>query len=282
MPDYSKSKVYNIVCNITGQTYYGSTVQKISQRMNGHRNKVSKCLSKPIIERGDYHYGLVEDYKCDNLEQLLMRERYYIDNNDCVNKVVPGRTHKEWYETNKDKIIKQQKVYEEENKDKIIERNKVYNEANKDKISEQKKGYYEANKDKISERNKVYNEANKDKISERQRVYSQVNKDKITEYRKQRVVCECGCEIVRRCLSKHRKSKVHQEQKGYDEANKDKLLKQMKAYNEANKDKINEKKKEKVVCECGCESTPSNLSRHRKTKFHQEFIQSLASGGNTI
>ena len=163
MPDYSKSKVYNIVCNITGQTYYGSTVQKISQRMNGHRNKDNECLSKPIIERGDYHYGLVEDYKCDNLEQLLMRERYYIDNNDCVNKNVPGRTKKERYE------------------------------ANKDKISEQKKVFYEANKDKIS------------------------------EYGKQKVVCECGCELSK-----------------------------------------------------------CSLYNHRKTKFHQEFIQSLGSGGNTI
>ena len=208
MPDYSKSKVYNIVCNITGQTYYGSTVQKISQRMNGHRNKVSKCLSKPIIERGDYHYGLVEDYKCDNLEQLLMRERYYIDNNDCVNKNVPGRTKKERYEANKDKISEQKKVFYEANKDKISERNKVYNEANKDKISERNKGYYEANKDKRSEQRKVFYEANKDKIS---------------EYGKQKVVCECGCELSK-----------------------------------------------------------CSLYNHRKTKFHQEFIQSLASGGNTI
>ena len=38
----------------------------------------------------------------------------------------------------------------------------------------------------------------------------------------------------------------------------------------------------KVVCECGCEMRRSSLTGHRKSKFHQEFIQSLASGGNTI
>ena len=170
MRDYSKSKIYHIVCNITGQTYYGSTVQRISQRMNGHRKKDHKCVSKPIIERGDYHYGLVEDYKCENSEQLRMRERYYVDNNDCVNKNSPIRT-----------------------KEEKISYFKAYHEANKDKIRERKKREYETNKDKISEHNN-----------------------------------------------------------------------------------------EKVICECGCEISRTNLYVHRKRKFHQEFIQSLGSGGNTI
>ena len=207
MPDYSQAKIYHIVCNLTGETYYGSTVQKISQRMGTHRKPGKDCCSKPIIERGDYHYGLVEDYKCDNLEQLLMRERYYVDNNDCINKNRPI--------TSKEEKIAQQKVYRDNHK----EKKKAYREANKDKM----KAYYE--------------------------LYSKENKEK---------------------------------KKAYREANKDKIIEQKKGYYETNKDKISEHKKEKVICECGCEISRTNLSTHRKTKFHQEFIQSLASGGNTI
>ena len=77
MPNYSNGKIYHIVCNLTGEIYYGSTVQRISMRMGTHR-KNKDCCSKQIIERGDYHYGLVEDYKCENKEQLLMRESFFI------------------------------------------------------------------------------------------------------------------------------------------------------------------------------------------------------------
>ena len=58
---------------------------------------------------------------------------------------------------------------------------------------------------------------------------------------------------------------------------KDKIIEHRKAYNEANKDKISEHRKQKVVCECGCELRRGGLYNHRKTKKHQEFIESLSS-----
>ena len=140
MPNYSTGKIYKIVCNLTGETYYGSTVQKISQRMTTHRKELD-CCSKPIIERGDYHYGLVEDFKCDNNEQLRMRERYYVDNNDCVNKKTPIRT--------KDELSAYHIVYRQEHKTEITEKKKVYRQEHKEHTAEQKKLYYEANKERI-------------------------------------------------------------------------------------------------------------------------------------
>ena len=41
--------------------------------------------------------------------------------------------------------------------------------------------------------------------------YYETNKEKINEYRSQIVTCECGCEVTKRNLSKHKKSKKHQE-----------------------------------------------------------------------
>ena len=194
MPDYSKGKIYNIVCNITGETYYGSTVQKICKRMNGHRNKNNECLSKQIIERGDYHYGLVEDYKCDNLEQLLMRERYYVDNNDCVNKVCPIRTKEElaakkaadakaYREENKEEIVAKAKAYREENKEEIAAYQKVYNQVyqqeNKEELTAYRKAYREENKEEIAAYSKAYNQENKDKIAAKKKVYNEANREKI-------------------------------------------------------------------------------------------------------
>ena len=187
MRDYSKGKIYHIVCNITGDTYYGSTVQKISQRMNCHRNKVSKCLSKPIIERGDYHYGLVEDYKCDNLEQLLMRERYYIDNNNCVNKNSPIRTKEEkiaYYEEHKEEIAAKNKAYYEEHKEEHAATMKVYYEEHKEEKSARDKVYQQEHKEEIAAKKKVWAEEHKEELAAKAKVYYEANKEKISAQRK--------------------------------------------------------------------------------------------------
>ena len=39
---------------------------------------------------------LVESYPCENKNELHSRERYYIENNNCVNKIIPTRTSKEF------------------------------------------------------------------------------------------------------------------------------------------------------------------------------------------
>lgn len=126
MPDYKNSKIYKIVCNITGETYYGSTTAKLSTRLSGHVYNVrvgrSCCKSKQIIERGDYSMVLCEECPCDNKEQLRAIERKWIENNNCVNKIVPTRTLHEYYEDHKEKSLLYQKHYREANKEKI----KVY------------------------------------------------------------------------------------------------------------------------------------------------------------
>ena len=206
MRDYSKGKIYHIVCNLTGETYYGSTVQKISQRMNGHRNKDSECCSKPIIERGDYYYGLVEDFKCDNNEQLLMRERYYVDNNDCVNKKTPIRTKEEgaamrkaYYEEHNEEILAYKKAYREENhekfqkkaranyeehKDEIMAYNKEWYKTNKDRILATQKTYQQEHKEKIAARTKAYREKHIEDIAARNKAYYEANREKISARRK--------------------------------------------------------------------------------------------------
>ena len=197
MPDYQKGKIYKIVCNSTGLTYYGSTVNSLCKRMSGHRSYLkteNTCKSKLVLAGGDYDYSLVEECPCDSKDQLHQRERFYIENNECVNKSIPGRTQKEYREQNKDKVLAQQKEYREQNKDKVLARNKEY---------------YEQNKDKVLAQHKEYREQNRDKILARKKEHYEQNKDKVLAQKKVKVTCECGSVIGKSSLARHCKTKKH-------------------------------------------------------------------------
>jgi len=194
--DYSKGKIYKIVCDTTGLVYIGSTVETLSKRLTKHRHKYKIYLksntnfvtSFDIIKNNNYNIILIKNYPCNNKEELHREERKYIETIECVNKIIPGRTQKEWIETNKDKILEYHKEYYENNKDKIREKNKEYYEDNKDKIKE----YHLKNKDKIREEKKKYYEDNIDKIKENQ---------------KQKIECEyCKSFVRKHGLIRHQKT----------------------------------------------------------------------------
>lgn len=144
--DYSKSKIYKIVCNITGETYYGSTTQPLTRRLAKHVNDIKSpstkryCSVKPIIERGNYDCILCEECPCENREQLHAKERTWIETNKCINKYIPNRkpnerkdTKIQYYENNKEKIMEYQKQYNEKNKEYIKQRSRAYYLKNKNK-----------------------------------------------------------------------------------------------------------------------------------------------------
>ena len=106
----NKGIIYKILCNETGEVYYGSTIRTLSHRKNGHKQDVKKfdegkrttrCECYDIIKRGNFTMSLVEEYSFDNKEQLRWRERHYIENNECVNTKRPIATKKDSWETEK-------------------------------------------------------------------------------------------------------------------------------------------------------------------------------------
>jgi hypothetical protein len=147
MKDYSKGKIYKIVSDSTDDIYIGSTVQTLSQRLTKHRGdykrwkkgKGTHIRSFSLLERGDYHIILLEPFPCNNQEELTARERWYIDNNVCLNKNKPGRTKKEYYQDNKEKINRQMKEYYQDNKERLKERTKEWIQDNKERIKEYNK-----------------------------------------------------------------------------------------------------------------------------------------------
>ena len=187
MPDYSKGKIYRIVCNTTGKVYIGSTSQDyLSQRLRKHVEEYKKnkegirksgITSIQVLENQNYEIILVELYPCKSKDELHSRERYHIENNECVNKVIPKRTHKEYYYDNHESILEKKKDYKLKNREKVLEKKKEYYYNNKDKINE----YYENNKEVIAEKSKIYREINKEKIKETQKLYQANNREKINE-----------------------------------------------------------------------------------------------------
>jgi hypothetical protein len=98
---------------------------------------------------------LVELYPTDDKTILHQRERYWIENNECVNKFIPTRTQKERNIDNHEQISKQMQIYYVNNADKIKEQSRIYRANNKDKIKEQMKEYQIKNRDKLKAYNKI-------------------------------------------------------------------------------------------------------------------------------
>ena len=191
MRDYSKAIIYKIECNITNDVYYGSTTKSLSERMYAHKSKTNTCKSINIINRGNYTCKIIEEYPCNSKTELQVRERWWIENNVCINKQIPGRTPQEWYEDN-------------------TEYNKQYYEKNKDEIAQKVREYAENNKEYIKQKHKEYREANKEQIAQKVKEWYEKNKDNQNEKRKQKFTCGCGCELSIRNIARHSKSKIHQ------------------------------------------------------------------------
>jgi hypothetical protein len=133
MPNYQDGKVYTIR-NYTDNSliYVGSTTQTLSKRLVNHRSdcKTGKkySLYSHIVDNdwSNWYIELYEYYPCNERAELEKREGEVIRDIGTINKCIAGRTKKEYYEENPDKI----KKYREENADKIKERDKKYREEN--------------------------------------------------------------------------------------------------------------------------------------------------------
>jgi len=118
----NNAKIYKIVDNINNNVYIGSTCCSLKKRLVNHKSNYKRFLkgifnnvtSFDILKNNDYKIELLEDCEIKTKDELLAKERYYIENNDCLNKCIPVRTEKEYKQY--------QKEYRETNKDKANEK----------------------------------------------------------------------------------------------------------------------------------------------------------------
>jgi len=107
MPDYSKGKIYKIVVDTDEEykPYVGSSCQELSQRMADHRKTYNSWKKGggyvKSFELFD-EFGvdkckiiLLEEYSCENNNQLRAKEREWFDKIECCNQLRPHRTDEE-------------------------------------------------------------------------------------------------------------------------------------------------------------------------------------------
>ncbi len=134
MPDYSLGKIYKIVGN--GKVYIGSTTRPLlSQRLAKHKsdykvwknnNNRSFISSYECLDDPECYIELLEECPCNCIDELRKCEGKWIKETECVNRCGIGRTEKEYYEANKEKIKENKKKYRQANRAKVNEHNKEY------------------------------------------------------------------------------------------------------------------------------------------------------------
>jgi len=183
MPDYQQGKIYKLICPHTDKIYIGSTTKKyLSQRLTGHKTAFNfyqkngsngNTRSYELLQLGDVEIILLEAYPCNSKDELIARERHWIDqNNNIVNKSRPL-------------------INEEERK-------------------QHKKQYYEIKKEYFLELQKQKYENNKEHYSEIHKQYRINNQEKIKEQRSIEHICECGVKYTHSNKTRHEKSEKHQ------------------------------------------------------------------------
>ena len=224
MPDYQQGKIYKIFNTITNDIYIGSTTQTLCNRMKNHRNDASsKAHSHYKLYQFFHQYGvanfyieLLEKYPCSSKEELFAREGHFIrQEKPSLNTRIAGRNDKEYYQDNKEHILKQVQEYVNKNRDIVNQKKREYHERMKDNegYKQTKKEYAEKNKERIAEYQKQYRADNmeylKQKKVEQGKKYREENKDKIKAYDTEQITCECGCVIQRGSMGRHKQSQRH-------------------------------------------------------------------------
>lgn len=208
MPDYSKGMIYKIYNDsIPDKVYYGSTIQPLHKRLFQHKKWNNKCTSHILFPNAKI--VLVEKFSCKDKIELEKRERFYIENNECVNKNIPYRSEEE-----KKQLLKEWRINNKEYKSK---KDKEYRLKNDKKIKEQKKIYSKENKEKENTRSSEWHLKNKESENKKCRLYYQQHKKQIIEKQKQRyeeskekIGCRvCKSMIILRNFNKHCKTKKH-------------------------------------------------------------------------
>ena len=140
-PKYKNSKIYEITSNNTDMFYVGSCIVTLKQRLSLHKSS-KKCSSRYILERGDYNINLIEEYSCNNNDELRMREQYWIDK----------------YRREGKNVINKQNAYRSENQLETYQ--KEYQKCRKPRIEYQRE-YREKNREKHNEYKREFRFMNK-------------------------------------------------------------------------------------------------------------------------
>ena len=132
MNRYSKGKIYKVVDVSYTKMYIGSTIESSSKRMERHRSKYKDYLNGTGDNTRVYwlfdEFGvenckieLIENYPCNSREEREAQEGKHQQKNNCINKVIAGRTRKQHRRDEIDYVYFREKIYRELHPEKVKE-----------------------------------------------------------------------------------------------------------------------------------------------------------------
>ena len=176
---YYNSKIYSIRNNSNDEIYIGSTSSDLCKRMVKHRSMAKQePLKTPLHtymnEHGinNFYIELVEEYTCENIEQLRKREGEIIREIGSLNHRIAGQTKQEY--------------------------NKEYTQQNRDRINQQRNERRRANPEKTREEYKKYGA-----------LYRERHPEKIKAWHTTKVDCQCGKKYTLSHKAEHFRSNTH-------------------------------------------------------------------------
>tara|TARA_R110000803_G_scaffold183442_1_gene245775 strand:- start:22 stop:687 length:666 start_codon:yes stop_codon:yes gene_type:complete len=211
-------KIYKITPHNQSEFYIGSTMD-MKHRENTHRVDVENgksLLYNKIRECDGFFMTLLYEYECENKTELKQEEQRAIDKlKPTLNMVRAYCSEEDIYIYNKtrrtEKIVcecgmEMGKVKLKQHKSRNIHKQNMeeLNLYGRLLTSEERKRS-EANVLKKKEYNNKNYQANRDKALEKSHQYNKDNAEKI----KERMDCECGKNILKISINRHKKSKYH-------------------------------------------------------------------------
>ena len=267
---YIDGKIYQLLC-IDGHYYYGSTVQRLCERLSTHK-KLSKT-DKTVLYNHINTIGwdnvsmeLVEDYPCETTQQLRAKEDEYItqskDDPLCLNvkrayvsKDERKEKVKEYYEENKDEILAYSVQYREEHREEILEKKLIYREQNRTLLCEKQKEYAQQHPEIVHEARKKYYENHKEEQAEYYKEYRKAHQQRI-------------------------QAKQLEWKKKKREENAEQIAKDRESKLQKRKEKSDARIKKDCdihLCECGGTYQLYRKSRHDNSKKHTDFVKTQSA-----
>ena len=295
MSKYKTGKIYRIYCDGSNKYYIGSTIHSLEIRLSGHKNSKNICSSKELVNNSKYDIKieLLENYPCNNRNELLLRETEWIKKNiqNVVNKEMPNikedninNSTSGYYRCDCGSIIKNNNKYHSKtnkhknkinnkiNSNQTINKNYGYrgyfkcecgsliknNNNRKMRHNETKKHYYYLKENNLID--KIDN--NKNKIVKNKNIINNNNKNINYGYYK----CECGSLIKNKGKMQHIETEKH---KNYIN---NKINKKINSNQTINK---NYGYRGYFKCECGSliKNNNNRKMRHNETKKHYYYLK---------
>ena len=145
---FENPKIYALSSPHTNLLYIGSTCMSLGLRLRNHQELYKqfikgshnrKCSAFKLFELGFEDVRIETIDECEDIcckKALLKKERFWIENNNCVNKNIPSRTALESSKAHYYNHIEEKKQYYIDNREKRIQYAKDYIKANQEKYNE--------------------------------------------------------------------------------------------------------------------------------------------------